>query len=145
MQSDQNSFCNYIVLECVNMEFGDEDNILDQIYEKHIYSDLYYEDGLKKLLKKMHIWSITALNKINFVYIFVYFKKIQIMKIKVICFSYIFKIATLSLNAMLTLSKTTSKPSDRTNLKIETFAVATTHKPLLLANFLKNKIIFTRN
>ena len=44
MQSDGNSFCADVVLDGVNMTYRDEDNILDQIYEKKIYSVLYDKD-----------------------------------------------------------------------------------------------------
>ena len=40
MQTDGNRFWRDVVLDSVNMEFRDEDNILDQICEKQIFSDL---------------------------------------------------------------------------------------------------------
>ena len=39
MQTDGNSFCSDVVLECDNMASRDEDNTFDQIYEKQKYSD----------------------------------------------------------------------------------------------------------
>ena len=42
-QSDGNSFCGNVVLDSVSMASRD-DSILDQIYEKQIFSDLFYED-----------------------------------------------------------------------------------------------------
>ena len=44
MQSDGNSFCEDVVLDYVNMAYRDIDNILDQIIEKKIFLDFYYED-----------------------------------------------------------------------------------------------------
>ena len=44
MQSDGNSFRGDVVLDSCNMSYRDEDNILDQKYEKQISWDLYYED-----------------------------------------------------------------------------------------------------
>ena len=44
MQSDGSSFCWDAVLDRVNMVSSYEDSILDQIYEKQIFSDLHYED-----------------------------------------------------------------------------------------------------
>ena len=37
-------FCTYVVLDRVNMASRDENSILDQIYEKQIFLDLYYEN-----------------------------------------------------------------------------------------------------
>ena len=39
MQSEGNSYGKVVVLDSFNKASVDEDNILDQIYEKHIYSD----------------------------------------------------------------------------------------------------------
>ena len=44
MQSDWNSFSGDIVLESVNIASMDEDIVLNQIFEKFIFLDLYYED-----------------------------------------------------------------------------------------------------
>ena len=44
MQSDGSRFCEDIVLKCVYLASSYEDSILDQIYEKQIFSDFYYED-----------------------------------------------------------------------------------------------------
>ena len=41
MQSDRNRD---VILDSVNMTYRDEDRILDQIYEKQIFWDLYYQD-----------------------------------------------------------------------------------------------------
>ena len=48
LQCDAISFAVYsfdgdVVLESVNMTFRNEDSILDQIYKKQIFSDLFYE------------------------------------------------------------------------------------------------------
>ena len=43
VQSDGISFCDDVVLDCVNMACRDEDNSLDQIYEKQIFLNFYYE------------------------------------------------------------------------------------------------------
>ena len=32
-----------VVLDRVNMEFSDEDNILDEIYQEQVFSDLYFK------------------------------------------------------------------------------------------------------
>ena len=57
MKSEGNSFGEDGVLESVNMEYRGVDSILDQIYEKQIFLDLYYEDfqKFKKRFKKMQI------------------------------------------------------------------------------------------
>ena len=44
MQSDRNSFCGDVVLNCVNKAFREEDSILDEIYEEQVFSGLYYDD-----------------------------------------------------------------------------------------------------
>ena len=44
MQSGGNSFCGYVVFDSDNMTSRDEDSLLDQIYEKKIRSDFYYDD-----------------------------------------------------------------------------------------------------
>ena len=44
IQSDGYSFCGDVVLDGVNIAYMDGDIILDQIYEKQIFSDFYYED-----------------------------------------------------------------------------------------------------
>ena len=45
-----------VVLDSVNMAFREEDSIFNQLYEKQIFSDLYFEDLIfLKWLKKMHI------------------------------------------------------------------------------------------
>ena len=44
MQSDGKWFCWDVVLKNVNIAFRDEDSILEQIYEKLIFSDLNNED-----------------------------------------------------------------------------------------------------
>ena len=44
IQSDGNVFGGDVVLDSVNMAFNSEDSILDLIYEKQIFSDLYYKD-----------------------------------------------------------------------------------------------------
>ena len=43
MQSDRDSCCGNVVLYSVNMVFRDEDSLLDQIYEKQICLNFYYE------------------------------------------------------------------------------------------------------
>ena len=43
-QSYANSFWGDVVLDTYNNVSRDEDNILDQIYIKQIFLDLYYED-----------------------------------------------------------------------------------------------------
>ena len=43
MQSDQNSLGSDVVLDSFNMPYRNEDNIIDQIYERQIYSDFYDE------------------------------------------------------------------------------------------------------
>ena len=42
MQSGGNSFDGDVVLDRVKMSFSYEDSILDFLYEKQIFSDLYY-------------------------------------------------------------------------------------------------------
>ena len=37
-------FWGNVVLDIVNMAYRDKDSILDQIYQKQIFSDFYYED-----------------------------------------------------------------------------------------------------
>ena len=37
MQSDGNSFCGDVVLDSFNMEYSDEDSILDKKYVKQIF------------------------------------------------------------------------------------------------------------
>ena len=44
MQSDGNSFHGDVILKSFNKAFRDKDSILDQIYEKRIFRDLYYDD-----------------------------------------------------------------------------------------------------
>ena len=44
MQSDGNSFCGDVVLDSFNMQYRDEDSILDQIHEKPIFSNFLYAD-----------------------------------------------------------------------------------------------------
>ena len=44
MQLDGNSFCGDIVFGSYNMAFSDEDNNLEQKYEKQIFLDIYFED-----------------------------------------------------------------------------------------------------
>ena len=44
MQSHGNSFGEDLVLKIVNIASGNEESILDQIYEKQIFSDYYSED-----------------------------------------------------------------------------------------------------
>ena len=44
MQSDANSILGDVVLDTFNNISRDEDNILDQIYIKQIYSDFYHDD-----------------------------------------------------------------------------------------------------
>ena len=44
MQSDGNSYSGYVVLDSVNKATRDDNNILDQIYNKRICSDCYYDD-----------------------------------------------------------------------------------------------------
>ena len=41
MQSDGNSFCGDVVSDSFNMEYGDEDSILDKKYEKQIFWYIY--------------------------------------------------------------------------------------------------------
>ena len=50
MQSDRNSYSGDVVLDSVNMAFSYEDNILDLIYEKQIFSDLD--------LQNIHIYKV---------------------------------------------------------------------------------------
>ena len=62
MWSESNSFWGDVVLDIFNMAYRDEDSILDQIYQKQIFSDFYYEDSkFYKWLKNMHIWRNTDL------------------------------------------------------------------------------------
>ena len=42
MKSDGDTFC--VVFDHVNMASRDEDNIVDQIPEKQIWMDVYYDD-----------------------------------------------------------------------------------------------------
>ena len=44
VQSDGNNFCGDVVLDSFNLAYKDQDNILDKIYEKQIFSVLYYKD-----------------------------------------------------------------------------------------------------
>ena len=53
MQSDENSFCGYVVLDSFNMVNIDEDRFSEQKYEERIFMDLYYEDF--KYVKWMRI------------------------------------------------------------------------------------------
>ena len=55
MQSDGNSFCGDAVLDSDNMASRVEDIILDQIYEKIIFLNLYIKIIILKVIKKMHI------------------------------------------------------------------------------------------
>ena len=56
MQSDRGSCCGDVVLDSVNMVFRDEDSLLDQIYEKQICLNSYYEYLIFfMLLTIMHI------------------------------------------------------------------------------------------
>ena len=41
MQSDENSFCEIVVLDSFNKASRDEDNILEQIYKEQICSYFY--------------------------------------------------------------------------------------------------------
>ena len=62
MQSDGNTFGGDVVLKSFNIasSYEYEDSILEQMYEKQIFSDFFYEDFI--FLKwVMHIWSNTAL------------------------------------------------------------------------------------
>ena len=43
-QSLLNSFLGVVIVDSLNMVYGDEDSILDQIYEKQIFSAFYSED-----------------------------------------------------------------------------------------------------
>ena len=43
-QSLSNSLLGDVVLNSFNMVYGDENSILDQIYEKQIFSTFYSED-----------------------------------------------------------------------------------------------------
>ena len=42
MQSDGNSFCEDVVLDVINLIYGDEYSILDEIYQKQIFLDFYH-------------------------------------------------------------------------------------------------------
>ena len=42
MQSLSISFWEEVVMDSVNMAYRDEDSILDQVYQKLIFSDFYY-------------------------------------------------------------------------------------------------------
>ena len=44
MQSDGNSFYGIVVMDSIIMAYRDEYSILEQIHEKQIFLDLYYED-----------------------------------------------------------------------------------------------------
>ena len=56
MQSDVNSFCQDVILDSVDMAYRDENNILEKIYKKQIFSDFYYEGlNLLEWLRKMYI------------------------------------------------------------------------------------------
>ena len=56
MQSDRNTFYGDVVMDSCNKTSRNEDNILDQIYQIQIFSDLYYEDlKFLEFLKKMYI------------------------------------------------------------------------------------------
>ena len=44
MQLDGNIFCGDVVLDRINIVFSYEDSILDIIFEKHIFSHLYYKE-----------------------------------------------------------------------------------------------------
>ena len=56
MQSDGNSFGGDVVFDSFNKASRDEGRVLDQINEKQIFTDLYYEDFRYLVgLKKMHI------------------------------------------------------------------------------------------
>ena len=44
MQSDGNSFCGDVIFDSFNKECRVEASILDQIYEKRICLEFYYED-----------------------------------------------------------------------------------------------------
>ena len=56
MQSDGKSFIGDVFLDRFNMSIRDEDSILDQQYEKHIFFEFW--EGLKK----MHVKGNTAHN-----------------------------------------------------------------------------------
>ena len=45
MQSDGNSFGGDVVLKSVNIVSSYEDSILEQVYEKQIFSDFFYEEN----------------------------------------------------------------------------------------------------
>ena len=56
MPSDGNSFGKDVVSDSFNAAYRNESSILDQIYGKQIFWDLYYEDfKFIDWLKKMHI------------------------------------------------------------------------------------------
>ena len=42
--NNNDSFCGDVVLDSLNMEYRDKDSILDQMYQKQIFMDFYYED-----------------------------------------------------------------------------------------------------
>ena len=44
MQSDRNSYCGDVVSVSINKASRDEDNMLDKIYGKQIWSDFHYKD-----------------------------------------------------------------------------------------------------
>ena len=55
MQSDEKNFGGYVVLESVNIVSRGEDSILQQIYAKQIFFDLFLEDFSckKKIISKV--------------------------------------------------------------------------------------------
>ena len=66
MQSEGNSLCWDVVLDSSNKAYRDDDNILEHIFEKQIWSDCYYENLIFSLhYKKMHI-NIRVALKSNF-------------------------------------------------------------------------------
>ena len=55
MHSDWKSIGGDVVLDSSNMEVRGEESILDQIYEKQLFLDLYYADfKYDQCFKKMH-------------------------------------------------------------------------------------------
>ena len=58
MQSDGNSFCRDVDWDSVYTVNKNEGSILDQIYEKQVTMDLYYEDFKPVFGVRTRVWKI---------------------------------------------------------------------------------------